>query len=813
MRGHRPNAPQQQHRTSGDGIGELDELDGLIGDLDEACTSFAPRHATRGGGNAEAPARQRGRERPLSIDEAKTTWAVQEPATSYRQPQYAQPQYAQPPHAQWPADEATGYWQERHRTHYPQHAQPQYAQPQHEEATSYWRGQQQAPQQQAPQQPVRTSPRAETFLSAASGGVGRPAAFVAAASAQAQLESRGGRRPAQPMPASRAPSRLPDEEGWSVEERTRLKTEARNEAKTEAPTRAHRDASQARRAPHAPQPAQRDDARNSRAVAGELSARSGHSQAAPRPITASGSGPRQLPAYEEPHSMSLSRSMSVSMSRSIIEAGIEAGIESGNRTSAAPAPSAASPSPSPSPAPGTPAGPLRIEAPPEVAMAAYPLVRRIALQQDLKAADRVLRVGLAELTNATTCRTWYIGVDGERFSLELNGEATAAEQALLDQSLAALQPRASGRLLVVPVIATGKVVALALLGRTDQLPTFAPAELMVAMVVTQETAGFVVQLLMHHAEGQRDAAADAKSIYNAEALASQRKRGHEGGLIHLSPRWVRIAYPAAVISVLVAIIFAIIAKVPTYSAGAGVITIAGIEITSPSPGSVASVRVSPGQPVRAGEELARLLSQDEESALAQADREYRNALATLLFDGADEVTKAAAATAATARQRAVDRLEARVIRAPEDGVVGDVRVRGGAALALGDHVLTLLKQGAEPTALVFLPGQDRPRLRKGQAIQIELSGYTKVREKATILEVGAEVIGPNEARRALGQKNADAVPLNGPVVMVRAKLPTRTFKVSRDTFRYHDGMPLRGEVKVENKPFLISLIPALEKAL
>jgi multidrug resistance efflux pump len=327
----------------------------------------------------------------------------------------------------------------------------------------------------------------------------------------------------------------------------------------------------------------------------------------------------------------------------------------------------------------------------------------------------------------------------------------------------------------------------------------------------QETAGFVVQLMVHHADAQRDLANDQKSIYNPEALANQRNRGNEGGLIHLSPRWVRIAYPSMVVCILAGILFAALARVPTYSAGAGVITIEGIEITAPSPGTMAAINVQPGQPVRTGEELARLLAQDEESALAQADREYRNALATLLFDGADESTKAAVAAAATTRQRALDRLEARVIRAPHDGVVGDIRVRNGAALGVGDHVLTLLHRDAEPTALVFLPGQDRPRLRRGQIIQIDLGGYTKIRERATIVEVGAEVIGPNEARRALGQKNADAVPLTGPVVMVRVKLPTPTFKVGRNTFRYHDGMPLRGEVKVENKAFLVSLIPALER--
>ncbi|MEZ4359628.1 MAG: HlyD family efflux transporter periplasmic adaptor subunit [Kofleriaceae bacterium] len=593
------------------------------------------------------------------------------------------------------------------------------------------------------------SPRAATYLSAARGGSGRPSAVVASAPMTLGPEPRAAR------PSYRAPS-----------QRARSGEIDRGRPRAAAPRVPTEAASSYQPASHEPASTYEPASRSVAAVAPR-----GARPAAPSP---------------EPASRSV-------------------GVEG---------PSAVEGS-APSRLPSQPqsAGPLRIDAPPDVALAAYPLVRRVALQQDLKTADRVLRVGLAELANATTCRTWFVGADQELFSLELKSDTEAAEQALIDQSIASAQPRASGRLLTVPVVAAGRVISVALLARTEQQPSFAPADLMVAMVVVQETSGFLVQLLIHHAEAQRDLAADAKSIYNPEALASQRSRGQEGGLIHLSPRWVRLAYPTAVLCVVIAIIFAVIAHVPIYSAGAGVITIEGLEITAPSPGTVAAVQVQSGQPVRAGQELARLLAQDEESALAQADREYRNALATLLFDGADENTKAAVAAAAATRQRAMDRLEARVIRAPEDGVVGDIRVRSGAALGIGDHVLTLLRKDAEPTVLVFLPGQDRPRLRRGQTIQIELSGYTKVRERGTIVEVGAEVIGPNEARRALGQKNADAVPLAGPVVMVRAKLPTRTFRVNRDVFHYHDGMPLRGEVKVENKPFLISLIPALEKAL
>lgn len=757
--------------------------------LDEESTSHAaPAHAARPDQRwDEAPTGWAGRYETAAPARGPVAYgaAPVEPATSYWRGHQAEANVRS-------SDEvATAYVRPGGDARYGQARGHHVRQPDVEPSTSYWQGHApaQAPAQvQAPVQvPTKASPRAETYLSAARGGVGRPAAAAAAVAMTAPPgmqpdPSRGASsRRMRPLPQPvRAPSHLPADEAWSDEaERTVARSDG-YEARSSGSSR-----SQAR-----PLPAREeapDPARSSRAVAGELGARasrpsgpsrsSGPSGPSERQSTAAGSGPHRMP---EPSTS---------------------------------APAQPSDEPLSQAAPAPPSGPLRIEAPPEVALAAYPLVRRIALQQDLKAADRVLRVGLSELANSTTCRTWFIGADAELFSLELSSETSPEEKALLDQSLAASQPRAAGRMLVIPMVAAGRVVALAMLSRTEAQPAFAPADLMVSMVVMQETAGFLVQLLLHHAEAQRDIAADARSIYNAEALASQRKRGHEGGLVHLSPRWVRIAYPSAVIAVLIAIAFAILAKVPTYSAGAGVITIEGIEITSPSPGSVATVNVQPGQPVRAGEELARLLAQDEESALVQADREYRNALATLLFDGADETAKAAVAAADGNRQRALDRLEARVIRAPQDGVVGDIRVRSGAALGQGDHVLTLLRKDAEPTVLVFLPGQDRPRLRRGQAIQIELAGYTKVREKGTILEVGAEVIGPNEARRALGQKNADAVPLNGPVVMVRATLPSRTFKVARDTFRYHDGMPLRGEVKVENKPFLISLIPALEKAL
>jgi HlyD family secretion protein len=449
----------------------------------------------------------------------------------------------------------------------------------------------------------------------------------------------------------------------------------------------------------------------------------------------------------------------------------------------------------------------------EQTAAVYSLVRRIALQQDLQAADRVLRVGLAELTAATTCSTWYLGADQSLFSLEGHPDPGGEQAALVARALVRALPRISDRVLVLPVVAAGQVIAAAVLTRAPRQVVFSDVDVTLASLALQEASGLLYQLLARNVQAKYILESEARSQYRPEALANQRQRGGAGALVHLSPRWLTFAYPAAVLTLLAASVFAFVARAPTYSSGVGIVSIEGFEVTSPGSATVASIRVQAGQPVRAGEELMRLVAQDERSAFDQSDREYSNALATLLFDGPDVATRSAVAAAATARQRARDKLDARILRSPADAVVGDVRAQVGAALALGDQVLTLLRSDAEPTALVFLSGRDRPRLRPGQILEIELEGYTKIRERAIITEVGSEVIGPAEARRVLKQRNADAVPLSGAMVMVRARLPGRTFRAGDTWLHYHDGMPIRGEVKVESQPFIVTLFPSLGRFL
>jgi membrane fusion protein (multidrug efflux system) len=139
-------------------------------------------------------------------------------------------------------------------------------------------------------------------------------------------------------------------------------------------------------------------------------------------------------------------------------------------------------------------------------------------------------------------------------------------------------------------------------------------------------------------------------------------------------------------------------------------------------------------------------------------------------------------------------------------------VRVGQALNGGDHIATIVDPSTEPEVMAFLPGTDLPRLRVGQTLQVELGGYKKVRELATITSVGKEVIGAEAAARYVGAQQADAFKLQGGnFVIVRAKLPSKTFQTEHRTYYYHHGMTATTEVKVVSKPFLVSLLPALEK--
>ena len=342
-------------------------------------------------------------------------------------------------------------------------------------------------------------------------------------------------------------------------------------------------------------------------------------------------------------------------------------------------------------------------------------------------------------------------------------------------------------------------------------PAFGPLELAMVAAIARASAGILAHFQADHVAKQEQAARDAKTPFRPEVLAEKRRAVAAPGRIVATPRtWIRWAFPTLLGLVVAVIATAAIVQVPTYSSGVAIVIVDGEQVTSPQPGTVAEVLVAPHAVVAAGDPLVRMHAQQEDAELAASDADYRNALAAFLTTPGDDFARSALAQIATRRQRAQAEVDARTLRAPVAGVIGDIRVRAGQLVMPGTQVLKIAPADAAPGIVALLPGFDRPRLQVGMTVQIELPGYRTTRQEAVIDSIGSQVVGADEARRSLGDPIGDALPINGAVVIVRARLLARTFEAEGREFELHDGMLGKAEVRVDRKSLLRTLLPGSE---
>jgi hypothetical protein len=117
--------------------------------------------------------------------------------------------------------------------------------------------------------------------------------------------------------------------------------------------------------------------------------------------------------------------------------------------------------------------------------------------------------------------------------------------------------------------------------------------------------------------------------------------------------------------------------------------------------------------------------------------------------------------------------------------------------------------GARPELLVFLPGRHLGSLLPGMTLRFELDGWPRTYQETTVETVGTSVLGTAEARRLLGPVLGDSLPLRGPLVLLRVRLPAEGLRAERQTLPYRDGMVGRAEVRLESERLLFLLVPAL----
>ena len=302
----------------------------------------------------------------------------------------------------------------------------------------------------------------------------------------------------------------------------------------------------------------------------------------------------------------------------------------------------------------------------------------------------------------------------------------------------------------------------------------------------------------------------ADDIFRAEALRYHVEPSGSGAVLRISPRWVSWTYWLLALILVASTVFAIAGTVDEYATGPAVVRIDGrIDITARAAGTVAEVRATPGQRVHAGDVLVAFDPAPEDAALARVAQEFDLQLVKLLRDPADQVARAALTSLRAQRELARAHVAERSVRAPRDGVVSDVRIHPGQHLAPGDRILTLVGEGARYSVVAMLPGHTRPLLRHGLPLRLELAGFRYAYQDLAIDAIGDEVVGPAEVRRFLGPDLADTVTLDGPVVLVTARLPGSMFSARGQTFRYYDGMPAQTEARTRRESVLLTLVPGL----
>ena len=307
-------------------------------------------------------------------------------------------------------------------------------------------------------------------------------------------------------------------------------------------------------------------------------------------------------------------------------------------------------------------------------------------------------------------------------------------------------------------------------------------------------------------------AEDGAGLFRKEAIAHYAGTRTEGEILRLTPRWTAWTFGLLVAVFVAAVLYAILGTMDEYATGIALVRVDGrAELTARQAGIVAGVEVEPGQRVAAGQILVRF--HGDVAELERLDQEFDLQLMKTLANPADEAARQSLTSLRAARELARARLEEKLLRAPDAGVVSDVRIRSGQSLAAGDPVLSIITSDANFRVTAVLPGQYRPRLRVGMPLRIEMTGYHYAYREITIESIGDEVVGPAEIRRTLGPELGDTLPIDGPVVLVTARLPSRTFTAQGREYAYFEGMQGRAEARVDSESIAAALVPGLKAIL
>ncbi len=465
------------------------------------------------------------------------------------------------------------------------------------------------------------------------------------------------------------------------------------------------------------------------------------------------------------------------------------------------------------------------------------LLRRITAAQDVAAVTRVVEEFLLDHLGDRACLLIHDSEGGFLWSALDDEREIAAGEGLIGHALASGEALAVGRvdrdrrfrmsddpegersgsLLVQPIApsAGGEVQAMLVVARDRARASFFEHERCQLAELAQHLAPLVAALALRveleQAIEESPSEDTQPGVYRREALEAHAATAY-GEVARLDSRALVWSTRALVVLVALALAYISLVDVGQYASGPALVRLGGrSEVTARASGSVVAVLVEPGDWVVAEQPLVRFHDVEDAAELRRLEQEFELQLRNLLRDPSDEVAQQEVATLRAQKQRAMAHGQEHIVRAPVSGRVRDVRVRPGQALDSGDVLLSLDGEESAPKVIALLPGEDRPRIQPGMPLSFEIDGYPDAAATLIVEQVHDDVVGPAEALRLLGPAVADGLELDGPVILVHARLPSERFESKRTRYRWHDGMRGEAEVRVRSTTILEALVPALEE--
>lgn len=302
------------------------------------------------------------------------------------------------------------------------------------------------------------------------------------------------------------------------------------------------------------------------------------------------------------------------------------------------------------------------------------------------------------------------------------------------------------------------------------------------------------------------------SLFRRRAVELAAAGDSQGDLLRLSPEWTRWAYWVVIFGIVLGVAYVTFARASEWAEGQAIVHVQGAtEITSKTAGTVADVLVQPGEDVKKGTLLLALTGDEERAQLQRLEQEFKLQLSRTLRDPGDQAARQSLVTLRVERELARSRLDELSIYAAADGTIEDVRVREGQAVIPGDHLLTLSGDETSCEVWSLMPARYRPELNEGAEIGFSVFGFRYAQVKAELASVGSQAIGPREVRRYLGSDIGDAIQIEGPAVIAKAKIPSCSFESDGDSFRFHRGMSGLSSIQLRREPLWAVLFPELRK--